>query len=470
MRKLIFIFVLFPILALAGEPIYDSNGVTLTYDKETDTYEVRKNGVKDSNRMIQSYWGIEKMTKLLKDLGGDISEELPLILNNNLTKTLKTPTEKQVMEVGIKQLEETQLVATAPTSSGKSCSVVSDAPLNSTNFTKSKKKSKQKGWFCATPSEADLSPDFDAKKAADEAREKRSFMKHWLGDDVRQSVTLDTYNDNFLHGGGIALTGEQTADDRARTYGHALEYEAEGEDGSFKMRYNSQLFSRETTRVRQVGSFNYNFYRDEEGKKYLEAMEETTLSLRGTRNFVDNKNLYGIGSFEFKERTDKDRGTQSIQDVWHEASGSVRYNYLEHMDDEYSVEAKAGVGIRTEGDLGKWRCRATLEGLAGVDVWTMDRAELEINASIGLDSGTSGGREKDNPWLAIDAYTRQSIDTEGEYDSMYGAKVSTSFKWGETSVQPYLGVEYYDEASDRRFQTASEGNELIHTIGVKLSF
>lgn len=467
MRKLILLLILFPTLCLAQEPIYESNGVTLVYNQKDDVYEVKKDGKLDSRRMVQSYEDIAKMTDLVKKLGGNLNEELVLVLNDNLTKTLEAPTEVQVMEVGLSEFETIESVATKPASEGKSCSLKDGVSVFNFSQTSKSKKAKQSGWFCATPKEVDISDDVDAKKRADRLRDDKSFMDHFLGKNVKQSITLDTYNDNFLHGGGILITGEQTADDRARTYGHATQYDAEGDDGTFQIRYSSNLFSRESP---QPGKFGYNYYRDEEGRKYIEAMEETTLSLRGTRNFVDDENMYGIGSLSFRERSDQDRGSQAIQDYWHEMSGSVRYNYLDHMDEEYSVEAKAGIGIKTEGDLGKWRCRATLEGLAGVDVWTMDRAEVEINASVGLDSGSWGGREKDNPWLAIDGYTRQSIDTDGVYEGMYGAKVSTSFKWGESKVQPYIGVEYYDEEADRMFQVGDEGNELIHTIGVKVSF
>tara|TARA_Y100000590_G_scaffold446052_1_gene579125 strand:+ start:118973 stop:120385 length:1413 start_codon:yes stop_codon:yes gene_type:complete len=470
LKVLIFAFLLSLVClatAVASEPVYESNGVSLVYNQKDDVYEVYKDGKLDSKRMIQEYTDIAKMTKLIQELGGNLTEELPLMLNNNLMKTLKAPSEKQLVEVGTKNLEAIQSIATLPSGSAVSCPVRSEGPMNKLFSSPKDSGKKQKGWFCAAPSEKELSLDYDAKKEADVAREKRTFMNHWLGKNRRRSITTDTYNDNFLHGGKIALTGKQTADDRARTYGHALQYDEEGDEGSFSIRYSSNLFSREAP---QEGKFGYKYYRDEDGKKYIEAMEETTLTLRGTKNFQDDKRLYGVGSLSFRERTDDDRGSQSIQDYWHEISGSVRYNYLEHMDDEYSLEAKAGVGFKTEGDLGKWRCRATVEALAGVDLWTMDRGELEINASVGLDSGSWGGREKDNPWLALDAYTSQTIDTEGVYESMYGAKVSTSFKWGKSKVQPYMGVEYYDQESDRMFQTGTEGNELIHTIGVKVSF
>lgn len=450
--------------ALAGETVFENNGVSVTYDKITGIYEVKKNGSLDSKRVIESYDDVAKMTKLLRELGAEIPEELPLTLKNNLMKSLKPPTDKQMTEVGLVNFSSIESIATDPVRLGSSC------PLTSTPSSSGLPQiggSQKKGWFCAAPSDDELKENWDAKEALDEAREKKSFMDRWLGDNVKHSGRLDTYNDNFLHGGGIALTGKQTADDRARTFGDAIEYEMKGDDGSFSFRYSNNLFTRLAP---QEGQFGFLTYRDDEDKVYLEAMEETTLSFRGTKNFVDDDRLYGVGTLSFRERTADDRGSQSIQDYWHEISGSVRYNYLDHMEDEYSLEAKAGVGMKVEGDLGKWRCKAQGEVLAGVDLWGMDRAEIEFNGSVGLDSGTSGGRTADNPWIALDAYTRQSIDTDALHESMYGARVSTSFKWGESTIKPYLGIEYYDEESDRMFQTEMEGNELIHTIGVQVSF
>lgn len=470
MRVLIAAFILSLIClatAVAGEPIFSSKGVELKYDKKSGIYEVYKDGKLDSKRVIQNYKDIVHMNKLIKKLGGNPDEELTLTLNNQLMKSLEAPTEEQLVEVGVGNLELLTKSATLPVDQGGACALKS-TETKSFSFGDSKKSKgpKKKGWFCAAPTEKELSVNYNPKKEAAQFKDDRTFMNHWLGGNVKRSVTLDTSNDNWLHGGGIALTGEQTADDRARTYGHALQYDAEGEDGSFRIRYSNNLFTKKTPREDGLGGTSWT----DEGRMRLDAMEESTLFLRGTKNFDSDKNTYGVGSFSFRERTDNDRGSQSIQDAWHEMSGSVLYDYSEFMDDEYSLEVKAGVGKRFEGDLGKWKCRAEVEGLVGVDLWTMDRAEVEFNASVGLDSGTMGGREVDNPWLALDAYTRQSIDTEGLYESTYGAKVSTSFKWGESKIQPYMGVELIDEESDRMFQSATEQNELIHTIGVKVSF
>lgn len=453
--------------AIAGEPVFSSKGVSLTYDSKTGIYEVFKDGKLDSKRVIQSYEDIVNMNKLLQKLGAKTEEELTLTLNNQLMKSLKPPTDEQLVEVGIGNLELLTKAATEPVDQGASCAVKSDSP---STFLKPKTKSgsgKKKGWFCASPSKTELSSNYNPKKEAAKIKDDRSFMKHWMGNNIKQSVTVDTYNDNLFHGGGIALTGKQTADDRARTYGHALQYDAEGEEGSFRIRYSDNLFTRLSPEETNFGGKDYW---TDDGKLRLDAMEETTLFLRGTKNFDADKNTYGIGSLSFRERTDENRGAQATQDAWHEMSGSVLYDYSDFMDEEYSLEAKVGVGKKFEGDLGKWRCKAVIEGLAGVDLWTMDRAEVEVYASVGLDSGSMGGREADNPWLALDAYTRQSIDTDGLYEATYGAKVSTSFKWGKSKIQPYLGMELINEESDRMFQTGGEPNEIIHTVGFKVSF
>lgn len=452
---------------MAGEPIFESNGVTLEYDKDKDVYEVKKDGKLDSRRMIQSYKDIPKMKELLEKLGADVDKEIVLTLNNNLMKTLEPPTVEQALEVGVKNFEEISLTATSQTELSNSCPLFGEGQPPRHSPLPSIGESKKKGWFCAAPTEKELSPDWNAAEEIAKANETRTFTQRWLGDKVKHRVTVDTYNDNFLHGGGIALFGEQKADDRARTYGHGIQYDAEGQDGSFQIRYQSTLFGREVTRPNRFG---YQTYLNEDGEKYLEAMEETTLTLRGTKNFQDDDSTYGIGSLSFRERTDENRGSQGLQNMWHEMSGSVIYDYQDFMDEEYSLEAKAGIGKKFEGDLGKWKCRAQVEGLVGVDLWTMDRAEAEFNLALGLDSGSWGGREKENPWIAIDAYTRQSYDTDEVYEGMYGTKVSTSFKWGKSTIRPYLGLEYYDEESDRMFQTESEGNELIHTVGVEIGF
>lgn len=453
--------------AIAGEPVFSSNGVSLSYDKNSGIYEVTKNGKLDSKRVIQSYEDIIRMNKLLNKLGANPNEELTLTLNNQLMKSLEPPSEKQIVEVGIGNLELLTKSATLPVDQGASCALKVESPKSIFKSTSKKGSTKKKGWFCAAPSEKELSVNYNPKKEAAKIKDDRTFMNHWMGNKIKQTITMDTYNDNFLHGGGIALTGEQSADDRARTYGHALQYDAECEEGSFRIRYSDNLFTRLSP---DETSFGGKDYWTDDGKLRLEAMEETTLFLRGTKNFSSNKKTYGIGSLSFRERTDEDRGAQSTQDAWHEMSGSVKYDYKKFMDEEYSLEAKVGVGKKFEGDLGKWRCKAVVEGLAGVDLWTMDRAELELYGSVGLDSGTMGGREADNPWLALDAYTRQTIDTKGLYESTYGAKVSTSFKWGKSTVKPYLGVELVDEESDRMFESGTEGNEIIHTVGVQVSF
>jgi hypothetical protein len=470
LRVLIVAFILSLIClvsAIAGEPVFSSKGVSLTYDDESGVYEVYKNGKLDSKRVIQSYEDIIHMNKLLKKLGATPNEELTLALNNKLMKSLKPPSEEQLVEVGVGSLELLTKAATLPVDQGAACSVQSDKARFKFSDKKKTKTGKKKGWFCATPSEKDLSFNYSPKKEAAKIKDDRTFMNHWMGGNIKNTITLDTYNDNFLHGGGIALTGDQTADDRARTYGHALQYEAEGDDGSFRMRYSSNLFTRLSPNETAWGG--QDRWTDD-NKLRLDAMEETTLFLRGTKNFDSDKNTYGIGSLSFRERTDENRGSQALQDSWHGMSGSVKYDYKDFMDEEYSLELKAGVGKKFEGDLGKWRCKAVVEGLVGIDAWTMDRAEAEVFASVGLDSGKMGGREADNPWLALEAYTRQSIDTDGLHESHYGAKVSTSFKWGESRIKPYLGVELIDEESDRMFQTADEGNELIHTIGIQVSF
>lgn len=447
-------------------PFYQSGAVSLSYDENSGIYKVRKNGKTDSKRIVQSYEDLTKMADLVKSLGGEVDEELARTLNNHLMKSLKAPTTKQIIEVGVDNFSSIESIATDAFEINKGCSSMRRSLPESKAPRKIKIK-KKKGWFCASPSKDELKTDWSADTATAKAKEERAFMKKWLGPNLKQKIKLDTYNDNFLHGGRIKMTGEDSADDRARTFGYALGYNVEGDDGSLSIRYNSHLFSKFAP---QKGKYGFLYYRDDAGKTYLNAMEETTLDIKGTRNFVGDSSLYGIGSISLRELSDEDRGSQSVQEYWHEVTGSLQYNYLEHMDNEYSLEAKVGVGKKVEGNLGKWRCRAKLEGLVGVDIWNLGRGEIEVNASVGIDSGSMGGRSKNNPWIIIDAYTNQSLDTDNSRDSMYGAKISTSFKVGETHIRPFMGIELYDEKSDRMFQTAEEGNELIHTIGIDISF
>jgi hypothetical protein len=321
-----------------------------------------------------------------------------------------------------------------------------------------KRKSKDAEIYC----ECELPRTFKIK---DEDRFKLSKGfddKYWddfslIGEVEEISLTLDTTNDNHLHGLWRKLTSKEfDGNDRGRTFGLNLDYKAVGDLGEIQIAYESVLF----TQLKETSPGSNLFYVDGEGNYYQDQVERNKIDFKILRKYgLDDQFI--IGGFELQQTTDDGKVVGPIQDAWHELfkEQSIQYNNQEFMEDDIDLTLYGGIGKDWFSDLGNWKCRTRLEGTAGVNVLDANDVFAKGRGEIELSSDQVFGGSKDNPWFLISLWAEGSVENQGENEYGAGVRVRTPIKVKEWTIEPQIGMSLEADKHDHMF-TQSQSTKI----------
>lgn len=464
--KLTLLISLFSTFAYS-EIIAHRDNIKINHIDGSDAYEVYKNDEKKSTIIIQTYEDIQRFKKYTKALGLKLKYKEAKKIKAYLDSTLREATPEEHLEVAIYNMKQiTQ--GTEESLQSSSCSETGGGPTISAVQT----PEPPDRWFCALcePAPAPSSDDGTVEDKNEtityfdiQAQNDSNLLESWVGNNVEHIVTFDTMNDNPLHGGASFFTDEKTADDLGRTFGASLDYEAGGEEGDIKLGLEKNLFTWRISHTLDNGEAS-RF--DEDGRRFGEATEETSLTLFTRKKY---KGFYLAGELELLEVSNDNKGLQSVQDYWHSSIGSAEYNYLSDGQTDYAAKVKGGVSHKMDTDIGNWRCRMVNDALIGTDLLSPTDVELSLRTQLDLNSASAGGREQDNPWIGVSVLANHDISADG-IDTQYGARLYTSLKFHDTVIHPFYGINYYNEGLDRRYQREDGKTELIHSIGFTMKF
>lgn len=173
------------------------------------------------------------------------------------------------------------------------------------------------------------------------------------------------------------------------------------------------------------------------------------------------------GSIEISQGSDKTALGTNLQTWFHkETKSGPIYAYVDHEETKMRAVLKTGFKRIIESDLGKFNCKVMATGLVGMGTDGKPVAEVRTGASI--NTGSMGGRSKDNPWIQLDAYRNHLVRQGTRPEEETGFRVATSAKvFGKTTVKAYLGVSRFDSATDRKYAAGSRGGrkEPYYSMG-----
>lgn len=304
------------------------------------------------------------------------------------------------------------------------------------------------------------------------SREDRNLVLNFLGEIKSQSLTIDSGNDNFLHG---ALTGTRykvyDGDDRGRTFGFGLNYQISGTNGEMKLGLESTGFG-EMMRVGRARKDNNNHY-------YLNFREYNQLNLELNKNFSsfdpekNRQRTYLATEFSFYNETDKGNLSRAIQEKYHSFAnqtlgmGVIEYNYQSVDPDRNAVGAKVGLGREIFLDLKNWKCQMKGELKAGLSqevngkMKTSHEVEMQAEASV---------FHKSMPWIILSSWLQASSGAYGEEFS-YNVALKGHGKIKRVKVEPFIGVEKHFTDRDKKFdEQGGNPNEFYHKLGVSFKF
>jgi hypothetical protein len=409
--------------------------------------------------------------------------EEPIVLKSDFKEIMKPASGEELIDTALKlERESGRQMAQKK---DLPCPKTSDQPQEKQKKEIEKKKSvpEKKSFICL----CEVGSEEGKKKAQKEYEnsyahflEDKGFLERYIGLNRQTDFTLRTGNDNWGHGlGRVIGLEEYDGDDRQRTFSAGVEYQLKGDEGEFSISLDTTgwgNFAPLETKLKGGGT-SYE-YQDEDGAYYQDFLEKDVLDVNYL-GYLDGNGKgrtlrLGVRVEDFK---DHGPGAQGIQEWFHGINEDyIQYNYndwlKDHNGDEFQdrIVGYLGFGKRWEADLGKWKCSATAEVLAGVDFLDPSYIEGGGRFSAELNSGTAGGRQADNPWFAVALYDQAMANTVDDgIDNSLGIMMSTSFRAGSAIIKPFMGVEYHDATEDRFFNAGGE-NEIYHTVGVMVSF
>jgi hypothetical protein len=304
-----------------------------------------------------------------------------------------------------------------------------------------------------------------------------------LGKLVAISSTLDTLNDNPLHGGVMAMGMTEfnegvEGDDRGLTFGMNQEFKAEFEKGSISLAFFSNLYSRLSAQPKANGG-GYTFFNSENGHYYAENLihEGITVSFEKTQNEGYFMRLEGEIS-----RIDDLKGVAlDAQEMWHDQwdENTIVYEPVEHFSGQRIVKAQYGIG--KEEDLYKsenFRLTGRLEG--GVFASNYGNVADKYNASVTTNAGRLGAADKIEGVENFGVYGKAELmaqyrgfDASVYHHTNTNSAQATGFETGYTfnrqgkhQVRMFVGMGETENPFTKVYQNDDGGIEKSHNVGL----
>jgi hypothetical protein len=296
--------------------------------------------------------------------------------------------------------------------------------------------------------------------------EGNNILRSLLGDNITKDLTINTGNDNFLHGGFQLITGKQgnDGDDRGRTYSQKIDYSLLGDKGEFKISFDSTGFGKFT----KVDGYTYS----PSGNRYLNFREVNELEIEIKRNFSTKylSKSYFIGDFKFTNETDSGHLSRSVQESWHNlarermGTNTILYQYVNQNPTVNTTSIMAGVGKEFIANLGNWKCQTKLEAVGGMSVNMSGYATPEIAARAKNEITVKG-----LPWVALSSWIQATNGFKGTtFDT--GVVLTFEKKINNVLVKPFIGIERHKSKMDRQFGVDGNAFENYHVLGVTIKY
>lgn len=293
-----------------------------------------------------------------------------------------------------------------------------------------------------------------------------NFLKSIIGD-YDSELTINTGNDNFMH--GVLQKFDQLVpydgDDRGRTFNAGVDYSLLGKEGELKIKFDSTGFGK-FTRVD-------GYRKDAEGRYYLNFRELNTLGIQLNKNFSksDSGKTYWIGEFKFTNETDAGNLSRGTQEWWHSFNKNklgmniIQYKYLSEEPDRNTMSFMGGVGKEWISNLGNWKCQTRLEAKAGMSVDFSGRTSLELAGKAENKISHSSV-----PWLALSTWVQGSRGFMGP-SVEGGIMLSVEKKFKNVTIRPFIGIERHRTSMDKKFgEVSGHPYENYHVLGVTIKY
>ena len=293
----------------------------------------------------------------------------------------------------------------------------------------------------------------------------KSLLNSLIGD-YDSELTINTGNDNFMHGVLQRVGGkEYDGDDRGRTFSGGIDYKLLGTDGELKLSLDSTGF----------GKFSkVNGYRKTaDGKYYLNFRELNTVDIRLDKNFSKSESgkSYLISEFKFTNETDNGNLSRGVQEWWHSYNKKqlgmnvIQYRYLTEEPDRNTMTFMGGAGREWIKDIGNWKCQTRLEAKGGMSIDFKGNMSPEV--AVKAENKIS---HSSVPWLALSTWVQGSAGFMGP-SAEAGIMLSAEKKFRKVIVKPFIGIERHRTPMDKKFGEVS-GNpyENYHVFGVTIKY
>ncbi|WP_044557409.1 COMM domain-containing protein [Halobacteriovorax marinus] len=285
-----------------------------------------------------------------------------------------------------------------------------------------------------------------------------------LGEIKSSSLTINTTNDNHLHGVYGALGGGGDGNDRGRTFGLNIDYKLVGDEGEFRTSFESVIFT-------ELNEAEENrFYINDEGEFLQNLIERNRLDLSLRKKYDVDK--YYIAGIELEQITDDGNISGPIQQAWHKLSATrnIQYDNQDFRGNEVNLTLYGGLGREWVSDLGNWKCTSRLEGTLGHNILDTSDAYAKVRGEVELNSNELFGGTKENPFVLVSLWASGSLETKSAPEKQAGIKMSFPVEVGKWEVKPHVGFSIKDEKEDRYFtQKQSTKLEPESHIGITFS-
>lgn len=372
----------------------------------------------------------------LYDISSESREEIESYINDDFASKLKPASNEELLQ--------TSLVLGAIATEALAEKEVECNEENGIK-TSSNKKEKMETVYC----ECELPEGSDAKVASIGVPTFEG--EYWddysiLGKIESSSYTINTSNDNHLHGGYGTLGGTGDGNDRGRTFGLNLDYKLVGEEGEFRINYESVIFTQ-----LYEGSSEDRFLINDKGELKQDLLERNRLDTSLRKRY--DRDDYFIAGVQLEQLTDDGNVSGPIQKAWHKLSGTknIQYDNQDFRDDEVNLTLYGGLGREWMKDLGNWKCTSRIEGTIGHNILNHSDSYIKVRGEVDLNSNTLLGGSKDNPFVLVSLWAEGSLETEGGSEKGAGVNMSFPVEVGKWQVKPQVGFSIKDEKEDRYF-------------------
>ena len=258
-------------------------------------------------------------------------------------------------------------------------------------------------------------------------------------------------NDNFLHGGFVALLGRKHAssgDDVGRTLSLEGQY-------IYQAPYAEWHFFAETVGITQLkyDAEGRPCYQNGKTMQYFMERDRLALDIRRRHQYGT---VYWLGGFLLEYWTDRGFLAKPIQKRWHktfERQGAVQYFNLDRGIDQTAFGSRSGLGVKE-----LWNTAAYWDNIFKIEMVLEQMFSYKRRGSIGwtgeytMTSGTWLERNLSNPALSLQFWGTYRRLFGGSDEGQGGVNLISGCKGGgQQAWRVILGVNFNREWEDRYF-------------------